>query len=110
MTTTKTFPLMVIEVPRQLPPTAWVAHSDRDLIEACVPYCERAGEPYPEDAAGALGVLGHDLYALVTVTQEEWEAAHACASPEEVLGLPVHQRIKAYSAALDAALREGWQS
>lgn len=104
-----TYPLVVVEVPRQLPPSAWVADSDDDLIAACAGRCERAGEPYPEDAADALDVLGEDLYALVTVTREEWEAAHNGGSdPAALLGLPQHQRLAAYSAARHALRGAGW--
>lgn len=107
--TQMTYPVVVVEIPRQLPPSAWVAHSEEALIDACVPACDRAGDLYPEDAADALDVLGEDLHALVTVTREEWEAAHnGGGDPAALLGLPQHHLLAAYSAARHALRGEGW--
>lgn len=104
--TTQQYPVIVVEVPRQSPPRAWAAYSDDDLISACVPYCDRSGESYPETAEEALAVLRHDLFALALVTREAWEAAQL--GDARALGLPQHQQDEAYQALAQEARREGW--
>lgn len=85
--------IYVVEIPHQMPPIAWTAENEAELIAKVNEYTEEMISDY--DAAVA--AIEHDRYAAM-VFRSEAEAREALATDEN---WAIHQGLKAREALRD---------
>lgn len=98
------FPAILVEIPHQMPPRAYVVESLSQLGQFAADSDANYDVAAPDDGGRALDAICQDLHALVVVDSPEDLAATLAD------GLPAHGWPESLSELQRAAMEVGWLS